>query len=123
MFGDMMHMVAYPCLFWALRRERQIGVSLNSQILFFLSLLFRYATVVTETSEMLGTIPPTMTYGSQLAACIPADKLVIALLFVYIRLSYDPSFNRGACALLGCASNSPTPWMISPIRTQKYSKG
>jgi len=56
MFGDMMHMVAYPCLFWALRRERQIGVSLNSQILFFLSLLFRYATLVTETSEMLGTM-------------------------------------------------------------------
>ena len=54
--GDMMHLASYPFLFWALRYERRVGVSLNSQMLFFLALLFRYSTVMIETAEVLESV-------------------------------------------------------------------
>ena len=54
--GDMMHLVSYPFLFWALRYDRRVGVSLNSQMLFFVALLFRYSTVITDTSEVLESV-------------------------------------------------------------------
>ena len=56
LIGDMMHLVSYPFLFWSLRHERRIGISMNSQMLFFLALLFRYSPVLTETNEMLDSV-------------------------------------------------------------------
>jgi hypothetical protein len=56
LLGDTMHLVSYPFLFWAMRHERRIGMSFNSQVLFFLALLFRYHTVLTTTSETLESV-------------------------------------------------------------------
>ena len=54
--GDMFHLVSYPFLFWSFRHDRRVCVSFNSQMLFFLALLFRYAAVLTDTSEMLDSV-------------------------------------------------------------------
>ena len=54
--GDTFHLVCYPLLFWGLRHDRRVGVSLNSQALFFIALLFRYAAVLRETEEMLDSV-------------------------------------------------------------------
>mmetsp|Transcript_39630 Transcript_39630/g.93858 ORF Transcript_39630/g.93858 Transcript_39630/m.93858 type:complete len:349 (+) Transcript_39630:61-1107(+) len=53
LLADMLHMVCYPFLFFVLRKEKRtkIGVSLHSQILFFLALLTRYSDVVLETKS------------------------------------------------------------------------
>ena len=32
LMGDTFHLLSYPFLFWSLRHERRIGVSLNSQV-------------------------------------------------------------------------------------------
>ena len=52
--GDALHLVSYPLVFWSLRGDRRIGISRNSQMLFFIALLLRYSSVLRETGDMRG---------------------------------------------------------------------
>mmetsp|Transcript_32631 Transcript_32631/g.103323 ORF Transcript_32631/g.103323 Transcript_32631/m.103323 type:complete len:327 (-) Transcript_32631:777-1757(-) len=56
--GDMLHLWSYPMLFIALGNPRplKLGVSTNSQMLFFVALLLRYFIILLDTSDLVEAV-------------------------------------------------------------------